>query len=139
MNLLPRFVTSILCCTIAFGHVPAWIHVSDCDSSCHLTVSAFECMGNSCCSHHCHHQDDQSSDLAHDGLRVDASESSSRQHDCEGCAICQSLNNHYGMTWQFVYLSGVGAVYQPARLPAERLLVSASFSIVHPRGPPSLA
>ena len=69
MKPLPQFLTSILCCAIACGHVLAWVHMGSCGGNCNLQVSAVEGPSNSCCSHCCHPPSVELTDVGHSGLQ----------------------------------------------------------------------
>ena len=139
MKPLPQFLTSILCCAIACGHVLAWVHMGSCGGNCNLQVSAVEGSSNSCCSHCCHPPSVELTDVGHSGLQIGGSGDSHGRHDCEGCAICQSVKSPCGSTWQFFRLPGAGATYRLVQLPVKQVFALALLSIAHPRGPPSLA
>jgi hypothetical protein len=134
-SLFRPFLSTILCCVIACGHAPAWLHVATCDGHAHAkSIVLSEKAGASahCCHHH-HDDEPQSStqpDTKGDG--------SNHEHDSGSCLICQSLANALGVTWDLSVSLPVDAVSQPAMLPVDCMFASASLSIAHPRGPPVL-
>jgi hypothetical protein len=52
--------------------------------------------------------------------------------------ICHSLTNPCGSTWQDFHPTATSAFSLPSLLPTEYVFVSASLTIAHPRGPPSV-
>ena len=133
------FLSSILCCVIAFGHAPAWLHVATCDGHSHAKSSVSSEKTEPTCSHCCHHQHDDEEATGQELLRIDGDGGSHHEHDSGNCLICQSLASPCGVTWQINQTLVTGLVFQPAFFPSECLFASASLSIAHPRGPPVVA
>lgn len=139
-SLVRPFLSSILCCVIAFGHAPAWLHVATCDDHSHAKSSVSSEKAESTCSHCCHHHhDDDEEAIGQELLRIAGDGGSHHEHDSDNCLICQSLASPCGVTWQLSLPLVTGLVSQPALLPAERVFASAALSIAHPRGPPVVA
>ncbi len=85
-SLVRPFLTSILCCVFAFGHVPAWMHVATCDDHCgHASIESDACSSDvvhscGCGSHGC------------DTVAADDEKPEQRPtHDSDICHICLSL------------------------------------------------
>ncbi|WP_345321575.1 DUF2946 family protein [Novipirellula rosea] len=144
-SLVRPVLSSILCCMIAFGHAPAWLHVATCEGHSHAKACVSSDSVSSektepTCSHCCHHHhDDDASATDQDRLRIAGDDGSHHEHDSDNCLICQSLASPCGVTWQLSLPIVTGLVSQPALLPAESVFASASLSIANPRGPPALA
>jgi hypothetical protein len=130
----------MLCCVIAFGQVPAWLHVATCDDHSHATVDCSSDQPKSVCSH-CsdHHVNDKSTLVEQDGTQVVGASGTNHGHDSAHCLICHSLASPCGVTWKLCGRVFTDFVSEPAVLATERVLSSASFSIAQPRGPPVTA
>ncbi len=144
------FLSSVLCCAIALGHAPAWMHVATCDGHSHSMVTKNVANPSSGCSHCCHqhHGDGRADDtvagfavtenapVGHSPTRGGGPVGSHDEHDSDDCLICQSLASPCGVTWKLESLLLLSVVVQPALLPIERSFASPTLSIAHPRGPP---
>lgn len=76
---------SILCCVIALGHAPAWMHVATCDGHCsYASVENGACGSGVSHSCGCH---SHGSDATAKDDRPDPPPA----HDSDSCHICQSL------------------------------------------------
>lgn len=127
----PTLTSILLCCVIALGHAPAWMHVSSCAGHCgHASVDRGVCPTEvvhscGCHSHGCdvppHHGEEPGYPPA---------------HDSDTCHICQSLAAPVGL----VDLSGPTLTSDAVCEFAARRLTSvvAQPSISWPplRGPP---
>ncbi len=137
-SLIRPFLSSILCCVIAFGHAPVWLHVATCDGHSHAEVVEKSDDSAKSCSHCCHYLDvdtgvDQPSMIAR------GAGGSHQEHDSDNCLICHSRATPSGVAWQTFPPVFTGASSLPAPLPGECVFVSASRTIAHPRGPPIVA
>lgn len=124
----------LLCCVIALGHAPAWMHVATCgcthvDPAAQLTITSCS-TGHDHCSHCCGHVDDDDSVLA------DQDQKSGHEHDSDSCAICQSLASSCGVPWQLDLLSDSELVFQFAYATPDESLLPLWIVSAHPRGPP---
>lgn len=139
-SLVRPILSSILCCFIACGHAPAWLHVATCDGHSHTQVSGPDLTAASSCSFGCHHHhDDKPTVVADDGVQIDGDGATHDEHHSENCFVCQSLAGPCGVVPEIGILLAVGLVSQSSAVSVERLVVSASLSIAHPRGPPVVA
>ncbi len=160
--LLRPFVTAFLCGVIAFGQLPAWLHVASCGSHSHPDqsqhcdsqlgdVSELPDISSHCetgCSHHspgAHLSPAQAKaqQPAHDAIRTLAGcnhsphhENGPSEHDSDDCKICQSLYGPAGVVqFEIVVLSEVGAG-EAIGMVASALVAQVTCSIAQPRGPP---
>ncbi len=139
-------LTSIMCCVIAFGHAPAWLHVATCDDGCGTAllsnvaspVADAETSVSACPHGCCHHA--AKVDLSSEAQSpTDLPSKPSDHHDSDTCAVCQSLAGSNGVV-SFVCASlALEYLCEPAFICADRAAVEASISIAQPRGPPALA
>ena len=135
MTLLQRSLPSILCCVIAIGYAPAWLHVSVCHDH---QATGFDVgkAGLSCLSV-CGHAHVNQSQASHEAGLPDADEEHS-EHDSETCFVCQSVGNANGMTLEWdTPLQSISSG-DPTSIPNDFVFVGTSLSIAQPRGPPAL-
>ena len=138
------FLSSLLCCVIAFGQLPALLHVASCHGHAHCQRVGVEKDSTEVCSHGCHHQPDihqTDSSVGGEKRHVVSNEESPAAplHDSEHCAICHSLAKPVGLVWNFELPLVQECLSQLAPICVDRLLVEASIAIPQPRGPPSVA
>ncbi|QDV12599.1 hypothetical protein CA51_24850 [Rosistilla oblonga] len=129
-------LSSMLCCVIAFGHTPAWMHVATCDGDCKVLDAAIV-QARSVCSHGCDHHV-----VAHESTDNSADSPSSapaEDHDSDTCVICQSLANSCGPVSLDLQLLAPEYACEPAYELATPLPIDASIAIAQPRGPPAAA
>lgn len=149
-SLVRPILSSILCCMIAFGHSPAWLHVATCEDGCgDATVSDVADSNTSIaeCSHGCCHHasntgdwsDAAASELDSADDQSDSPVDPSGHHDPDSCAICQSLASSIGIV-------AVSETNLAPQYVCEILLIGcdqhptiAFFSSAAPRGPPAVA
>lgn len=129
-SLVRPLLSSILCCMIAFGHLPAWLHVATCGDGCGNTPVAV--AEDTSCSHGCcHHSDDSAEPNSLPEAPAD--------HDSDSCAACQSLASSIGVVSLSETTLAREYVCEPVFARVDRDPIGASFSIAQPRGPPTLA
>lgn len=148
---------AVLCCVVAFGHAPAWLHVATCheatcaESSSHEVVRGVNTSGcHSCCGHAnpfagrsseagSSRQQDEPSSRVSASLQTPESSSSQplEEHSSDGCMICQSLFSATGN----VEMEGPGcAALRPFRfVPFEsnEWVSEGVCHTLHLRGPPN--
>ena len=136
MTLLQRILPSILCCVIAIGYAPAWLHVNVCHD--HHAVGLDGGTTDLACLHRCGHSRSDATEIPRDGALTDTEEEPSEHgHDSETCFVCQSLGNANGLTLQWDTPFHSTRLCVPVILPNEFVLVRPSLSIAQPRGPPA--
>lgn len=141
MTLLRRILPSILCCVIAFGYAPAWLHVSTCNVH-QLSGIAPETALPSSLSI-CSHFHISETHVAHDcGANGDGDphgQHSHNEHNSDTCFVCHSLANSNGLTltWELTLVST--SVCLPVSLSNDPVFIGTSLSIASPRGPPTAA
>jgi hypothetical protein len=134
MNLLHKIIPSFLCCVIAIGYAPAWLHKSTCHSDHAVGSSAqstFHCLGG--CSHS---KVNLPPDLDLNGPEGTENKPAEQQHDSETCFICQSLGSANGVTSHWDTPVEATIAVEPSSIPNESNFVGPSLSVVQPRGPP---
>lgn len=137
MTLLQRILPSILCCVIAIGYAPAWLHVSVCHD--HHAVGLDGGTTDLACLHRCGHSRSDATEIPRDGALTDTEEEPSEHgHDSETCFVCQSLGNANGLTLQWDTPLQNTRIREPAFTPGRHLVVRPSLLIAKPRGPPAL-
>lgn len=145
-SLFRPFLSSLLCCVIAFGQMPALLHMVSCHGHAHTLGVAQKHQSTLVCSHGCNdacHGVGKSVQCLGDSQHSDSQHSDSRhrhapvpKHDSDHCAVCQSLANPVGVVWNFELPLVQECLYELASISADRLWAKASFSIPQPRGPP---
>ncbi|MGI9443641.1 MAG: DUF2946 domain-containing protein [Rubripirellula sp.] len=136
MTLLQRTLPSILCCVIAVGYAPAWLHVSVCHD--HHAVGSDGGNADLPCLHRCGHSHSDATGIPGDEALTDTDEQpSGHGHDSETCFVCQSLGNANGLTLQWDTPLQSTRLCEPVFTPGEFALVGPSLSIAQPRGPPA--
>lgn len=144
-SLFRPLLSSILCCVIACGHAPAWLHVATCDGHSHAEDVCGEANVSSStseteCSHCCHPRPTLGPvSSGQNDVQIDNDGESHGEHDSDNCFVCQSLASPCGVTSEFVSSIVTGLVSQPSALPGECIFASAALKIAHPRGPPVVA
>jgi hypothetical protein len=137
MTLLQKSLPSFLCCVLAIGYAPAWLHVSICHDH-HATgddveTAEFSCLGS--CSH-AHASASHESDAA--GSQGAEGQPSEQQHDSDTCFVCQSLGNANGLTPEWDIPLQSTSFCEPTSIPNEFTFVGPCLLIAEARGPPSL-
>ena len=136
-SLFRPLLSSLLCCVIAIGQLPALLHVATCHghAQCHSVETEQDSSVG--CSHGCHHHASENSDRG-PSEHVGQNEESPAVplHDSKHCAICHSLANPAGFVWNFELPLMQECLHELASLCADRLPVEASVTIPQPRGPP---
>jgi len=135
-------LSSLLCCVIASGQLPALLHVATCHGHAQSAHVESEQVSAGSCSHACHHHStDLTAESAGESSTVaDFQESQPLpDHDSDHCAVCHSLANPVGFAWSMELPITQECLFEPASICADRLPVEASFTIPQPRGPPTLS
>jgi len=138
-------LSSLLCCVIAFGQLPALLHVASCDGHSHSQQVGLEKDSSEACSHGCHHlpTDIHQSDSMVRGEKSRGAQNEKSPavplHDSEHCGICHSLANPVGLVWNFELPLVQECLCELAISRADRFPVEASITIPQPRGPPVVA
>jgi len=140
-SLLRPLLSSMLCCVIAFGQLPAWLHVASCHGHAHCVRVAAEKDSADVCSHGCHHlSTNREADNSRRGeaTRVVRSREAPAvpSHDSEHCVTCHSLASPVGLVWNLELPLVQESLYELAAICVDRLAVEPSFTIPQPRGPP---
>ena len=126
-SLFRPLLLSLLCLVIAFGQLPALLHVASCDGHAHCQ-KVHSSSGLQVCSHGCNHHELENEESPSVPL-----------HDSEDCVICHSLANPVGLVGNFEFPLVQEYLFELASNCADRLLVEASIAIAQPRGPPVIA
>ena len=116
--------TNLLCVVIAAGNMPSWLHVGVCSAE----------KSDSCSSAACQHG---SADKGFPAQLTPAGDSHSH-HDADHCILCQSVG---GRETGLVVDSDPFSTSQGSEDVCESIQLrfgSFSYSIPHPRGPPSV-
>ncbi|MAI31324.1 MAG: hypothetical protein CBE00_02720 [Planctomycetaceae bacterium TMED240] len=135
MNSLQRFLPSFLCCVIALGYAPAWLHVSVCHD--HHAATGDEKADISCLSSCSHTHDSLPQNAESEGSQP--ADDQSNEHGSETCFICQSLGNANGLTLQWDADLSPEFLSSPTCSCNELTFVEAPLLLTGPRGPPALA
>ena len=139
-SLFRPLLSSLLCCVIAIGQLPALLHVASCHGHAHCQRMEAERESSEVCSHGCHHHASENSERGPKDHVVQNEESPAVPlHDSEHCAICHSLANPVGLVWNFELPLVQECLFELSSLCADRLPVEASITIPQPRGPPVVA
>lgn len=147
-------ITAVLCCLVACGHAPAWLHVATCGEASGTDLGGYAIGGG----HHacCHHSNPFAGRVdskvsagsrhdvsAHASQSRSASESSpcsgrpAGEHSGDDCVICQSLMSAVG---HIEFEVPVSAALEPLYLSgveASDPLSEGVARALHLRGPPS--
>ncbi|GAA5505418.1 DUF2946 family protein [Novipirellula caenicola] len=136
-SLVRPVLSSILCCMIAFGHAPAWLHVATCEGGCgEVAVSD---APSTTCSHGCCHHSSSAADSDKPIEDPDRPAEPADQHDSDTCALCQSLASSIGVVSVSTTTLAPEYVCEFLLVGTDQDPVVAPFSIAKPRGPPALA
>ncbi|MBM3965029.1 MAG: DUF2946 domain-containing protein [Planctomycetes bacterium] len=139
-SLFRPLLSSLLCCVIAFGQLPALLHVATCHGHAHCHRVVAEQESPDVCSHGFHHYTSESKGRSSSDRVVRNEESPAVPlHDSEHCAVCHSLANPVGLIWNFELPLVQECLVELASICADRLPVEASFTMAQPRGPPAVA
>jgi hypothetical protein len=121
------------------GSAPAWIHRATCDDGHTELVGICEC---------CHHEEDcgshSASESCNDRTAVQQESregqsgtlSSQSSHDCESCAICQSLRSANGFGWSVPQAIQSGDLVEAGFPVPATAHCEANFSLFRSRAPP---
>ncbi len=146
-SLYRPLLSSLLCCVIALGNLPAVLHVVSCHGHGHDSVQSEVSPVSTSLGHSCHHHstakghafDESSESHGHDGDRHSHGSPSAPVHDSDHCKICHSLANLVGVIWN-VELSLLPECFsESVSVCADHFSVNASAAIPQPRGPPAIA
>lgn len=144
-SLFRPLLTSLLCCVIALGQLPALLHVASCHGHAQGLPSVAESTSSNACAHGCHnHATDQ---YPAEALALGDTSQSNHDHESPGvpphdsdhCATCHSLANPVGFGWKFELPHVQNYLCELISICADRLPVEASITIPQPRGPPVVA
>jgi len=139
ISLFRPLLSSLLCCVIAFGQLPALLHVASCHGHAHCQRVGVEKDSSQVCSQGCHQHLSFNSVEGDESCVVQDEESPVVPlHDSEHCAICHSLANPVGLAWNFEMSLVQECLCELAIIRADRLPVEACVTIPQPRGPPVL-
>jgi hypothetical protein len=130
-SLIRPTLSSLLCCVIAFGQLPALLHVVDCHRQASESRDQSARVSSGKCTHGCQHPASAKGLGAGGGHEDDSS-----GHDSDHCSVCQSLTNPVGVVWNFELPQSFEYLCEPALICAEPLPVEPSVVIPQPRGPP---
>ena len=135
MTLLQRTLPSLLCCVIAFGYAPAWLHVSVCQN--HHEAALDGAQVGASCTHSCGHSHNDVKRIEGNGALPDPNDQPSEHgHDSETCFVCQSLGNANGLASQWEMQLQSTRLCEPVFITGEFHLVQTALLIANPRGPP---
>lgn len=141
MTLPQRFLSIILCCVMALGYAPAWLHVATCDGHHASERLAHADSTASCgCGHSHEHGGSGKVDLpSEDSEGTDSEGTPDHGHDSDSCPICQSLSNANGVATK-LNMPPVSSLFSwPISQPSEHIFVAPSRSTVQTRGPPAVS
>jgi len=139
ISLFRPLLSSLLCCVIAFGQLPALLHVASCHGHAHCQRVGVEKDSSQVCSQGCHQHQNDILVRGEKSHAVQNEESPAVPlHDSEHCAICHSLANPVGLAWNFEMSLVQECLCELAIIRADRLPVEACVTIPQPRGPPVL-
>ncbi|TWT73322.1 DUF2946 domain-containing protein [Allorhodopirellula solitaria] len=136
-SLVQSIVSTILCCAIAFGHAPAWLHVAGCEDGCGSMLAQVPQSTGAICPHSCCHDTSQPTVSASADESTDSPVSSSVPHDSDTCATCQSLAGSFGVIPPGMVTLSPERASVPVSLSSAEAAVAGSISIAKPRGPPA--
>lgn len=126
-SLFRPLLLSLLCLVIAFGQLPALLHVASCHGHAHCQKVDRSKSASKVCSHCCNHDE------------VDEEAPPVPLHDSEDCVICHSLADPVGLAWNFEFPLVQECLFELASYCADRSPVDACIAIAQPRGPPVVA
>ena len=139
-SLFRPLLSSLLCCVIAFGQLPALLHVASCHGHAHGQRLGVDKDSSEVCSHGCHgHPSDNLVRAGKSPGSQNEESPAAPQHDSEHCAICHSVANPVGFVWNFEMSLVQECLCELATIRADHLPVEASITIPQPRGPPGVA
>ena len=144
-SLFRPLLTSLLCCTIAFGQLPALLHVATCDGHRHCELVGSEEEPSDACTHACqsHPADDDEAnpsgqtEISH--MYYGEESPAVPLHDSDHCVVCHSLANPVGIVWDFELPLVHESLSELASVCVDCLPVDPSVAIPQPRGPPAVA
>lgn len=152
MSLMTSFyrplLSSLLCCIIALGNVPALLHVATCHGHGHRQQTDVDLAESSVCHHGCHHHKSSKASVEntvstdksqHDDRLQNEEAPSVPSHDSDHCSICHSLANLVGVAWELGLSQQPESLAESVSIYSDCLLVEASSAIPQPRGPPTIA
>ena len=137
-SLFRPLLTSMLCCVIAFGHAPAWLHVATCDDHCGHESSA----GHVDATPHAHvcplsgHGRQAAGTIEQVRLPSDVPLGAHTPHDSDGCGICQSLAAPCGFADAIVASPTYGVSCESIDLQKPAVEIASQLSLPPLRGPP---
>lgn len=138
-SLFRPLLSSLLCSVIAFGQLPALLHLASCHGHASCLQVTVKQGTSSSCSHGCRHGTNDLVPSATGHVVQNEESPAVPLHDSEQCAICHSLANPVGLVLNFeLALLHEGLCELPS-LGADCLPIEASMAIPQPRGPPLLA
>jgi hypothetical protein len=158
-SLFRPLLTSILCCVLAFGHAPAWLHVVTCDDHCGHATTAGHAADSDKHTHVCPLQGHQShpavtpstekpstekpstekpstEKIEQFGQSLNASSGTHTPHNSEGCGICQSLAAPCGFADATFASPASGVSCKTVVLWKQFAEISSQLSLPPLRGPP---
>ena len=133
---LRPFVALLLCWLLAFGQIPAWMHVVACEG--HEVSSLQAGSSNAPCSTNCSGHKCPSRADSQNAQRSNAPAKSPAEHDSSDCTICQSIFAPAGIVdFQVVVPSEMfdGEWLEPVEL---AFAFNVFQSLAQPRGPPAV-
>jgi len=142
-SLVRLFIAPLLCCVLAAGHAPAWLHVLTCESTAHSVDPADEVAGApACCSQHSHCSSERGkSERSKSETRATATNASQgspgHQHHSDDCMVCQSLAGPLGVTWEFQQPVATSELCERVVPLTDCQVASVILSLPHLRGPPA--
>jgi hypothetical protein len=136
-SLVRPFLSSMLCCVIAFGHAPAWLHVATCDDH-GSEASFFAKLGSATTAHTCGCHGHACDPSPTDGdTSQESSPHESKSHDSDNCAICQSLAAPSGFVSDHFALPRCGFVFEQSVCRSTNVFARSAVSWPPLRGPPA--
>ena len=141
MTLPPRLLSIILCCVMALGYAPAWLHVATCDGHHASERLAHADSTASCgCNHSHEHGGSGNVDLpAENSEGTDSEGTPDNGHNSESCPVCQSLSNANGVGTK-LSVPPVGSLDSwPISQANDHIFAVPSHSTVQTRGPPAVS
>jgi len=154
--LLRPLLAAVLCCVVAFGHAPAWLHVATCGTE--SSVFEASCQSNS--GSHCgckrfnpfadrsaskesltlrHSGGLQKSPSGPDSEPSPVSERPIGEHSSDDCVICHSLMSALGQIDLGLDISRIQHSYFLAAAVSRNWLSDGVSRALHLRGPPFFA
>ncbi|HBJ37722.1 MAG TPA: hypothetical protein DDZ51_23795 [Planctomycetaceae bacterium] len=151
--LLRPFLAAVLCCVVALGHAPAWLHVATCGTE--SRVFEASCQSNS--GNHCgckrsnpfadrsaskeslaqrHSGGQQKSPGGPDSEPSPNSERPIGEHSSDDCVICHSLVSALGQIDLGLDVSVTQQAFFLAQVSPDQRLGDGVSRALHLRGPP---